>query len=231
MTENRFNLKAYSPYSKQNETCLIEGESGIFYPGVRTENISFPLSISAVQAAICSCLANRDQPIRFYQDKPESELKTFWTDQFNLEISKSLPEDIRLYDPILNNDIHIVDTLEQLCENAVTIHSDFPVAALLETDKGFIPGANIEIGAWSLGLCAERVAISRALSAGFASFLCMHIYAPKGQFSSPCGACRQVLAEHMPGKPVELHHNKISLSRHLTNHLLPYGFITKSLNK
>lgn len=228
---NKFNLKAYSPYSNRNETCLVEGKSGFFYPGVRVENISFPLSISAVQAAVCSCLANRDEPVRLYQEAPESELTEYWTDQFNLELSVSLPGDIRLYDPVLDSNIHLFDTLVQLCEHAITIHSDFPVAALLETDKGYIPGANIEVSAWSLGLCAERVAISRALSLGIQNILGLHIYAPKGQFSSPCGACRQVLAEHMPDKPVELHHNKNSLSRHFTNHLLPYGFITKSLNK
>ena len=224
-------MKAYSPYSGTEETCIVEGKSGFHYPGVRIENISFPLTISAVQAAVCSCLANNDIPIKLYQELPESELKQYWLEQFNLNASNSLPQNPNWFDPVLDKNINVIDTLEKLCSKSVTIHSDFPVTALLETENGFVPGANVEVSAWSLGLCAERVAVVRAISAGLGDFKTMHIYAPKGLFSSPCGACRQVLAEHMPDKPVELHHKKDSLTRHLTNHLLPYEFVTKSLNK
>ncbi len=224
-------MKAYSPYSKTEETCLVLGESGSYYPGVRIENISFPLTISAIQAGICSCLANGDTPVSIYQNTPVSELRSYWIEEFNLSFYSTFPSNPHLYNPLITEEIDIPETLDALCTKAVTIHSEFPVTALLKTEDGFVPGVNTEVSAWSLGLCAERVAISRAIAAGLHEFTNMHIYAPKGQFSSPCGACRQVLAEHMPGKPVELHHDKETLSKHFTNHLLPYGFITKSLNK
>lgn len=224
-------LTVYTPYSNTDETCYIKGESGMYYPGVRIENISFPLTISAIQAAVCSCLANGDVPEMLYQASAESELKSYWMNEFNLSFSSELPSNPKIYNPLLPEETDVITMLEDLCSTAVTIHSNFPVTALLKTEAGLVPGVNVEVGAWALGLCAERVAISRALAAGLQEFEAIHIYAPKGQFSSPCGACRQVLAEHMPDKPVELHHDKVTLSKHFTNHLLPYGFITSSLNK
>ncbi|MEX2435670.1 MAG: cytidine deaminase [Balneolaceae bacterium] len=231
MSQNNLSLKCYSPYSGTEEVCLVEGKSGLFYPGVRIENISFPLTISAVQAAICSCLGNSDKPVALYQPEPSSELKQHWVDEFNLKTKASLPEKANLYNPLMNLNINIHETLLDLCSNAQTIHSGFPVSALLETDDGYIPGVNVETNAWGLGLCAERVALSRAVSAGYTLYLGLHIHAPKGEFSSPCGACRQVLAEWMPDKRISLYHGDGTRSSHFTSHLLPYGFTTSSLNK
>lgn len=231
MKKQDLHSRCYSPYSNTQEACYVEGESGMFYEGVRIENISFPLSISAIQAAVTSCLGNADTPVKLYQAVPGSELKEYWLAAFSMDEENNLPDNPPLFNPVLSNEIDIQETLKRLCDKAVTIHSDFPVSTLLEINEGYIPGVNVEVCAWSLGLCAERVALSRAISAGYNNYRKMHIYAPKSLFSSPCGACRQVLAEHMPNKTVELHHKQNNLSKHFTNHLLPYGFITESLNK
>jgi homotetrameric cytidine deaminase len=225
-------MSNYAPYSHSEEYCLVEGKSGLFYPGVRVENISFPLTISAVHGAISSCLANGDQPASIYQDEPHSELLEVWIEEFDANRINSLPESPTLFNPLLPLDSDINATLKELAKNCVIPHSNFPVTALLETPDGYIPGVNVEVGAWSLGLCAERTAIHRAITAGYGDSLGrLHIYAPKGDFSSPCGACRQVMAEFMPREQVVLHHGNQTSSSHFVKDLLPYGFTGSTLKK
>ncbi|MEX0944612.1 MAG: cytidine deaminase [Balneolaceae bacterium] len=228
-------LKSYSPYSGIEESCFIEGASGLFYPGVRIENVSFSLTISAVRAAVCSCLANGDQPRQLYHLKSteQPDLTDFWVNEFALKKKEKLPDKFEQYNPILFTDLtdKPIEELTRLCKNAVTIHSDFPVSSLLKTDLGYISGVNVEVSSWSMGLCAERVAISRAISHGLDHFEIIYVYAPKSSFCSPCGSCRQVMNEFMHDKVVELHHSDHTISRHFVQHLLPYGIVTDKLKK
>lgn len=226
-------LESYSPYSGVEQGCFIEGESGLLYPGVRIENISYPLTISSVQGAVCSCLANRDKPVRYYSEQPDPELLHWWAEQYDFEIIRKLPEKGELFSPLkAPSEIPSVsDALEELLAYAVTIHSDFPVSALILTSEGYVGGVNVEVPSWSLGLCAERVAIARTIAHNFSDLHEISICAPKSEFSSPCGACRQVLSEFMPDSVVELYHGDSSLSRHNVRHLLPYSIITQALKK
>lgn len=229
MTKSDISGREYAPYSGITETCLIAGKSGMIYPGVRLENISFPLSISSMQGAICSCLGNGDQPAAVLISGKKPELYDQWVKEFGLDEPKSLPADAPVYDPFISEADDMAESLKELAKNAVTTHSDFPVSALLETDKGLVAGVNVEVEAWALGLCAERVAIFRAVSAGVTEFKKISVYAPKGDYSSPCGACRQVLAEWMPEKRITLHHGDGTQSGHFISELLPYGFTSKKL--
>ncbi|WP_263263457.1 cytidine deaminase [Pseudomonas sp. RIT-PI-S] len=79
-------------------------------------------------------------------------------------------------------------------------YSNFPVgAALLCADGEVIHGCNVENISFGLTNCAERSALFAAISRGMAprTFKAMAVYAPKVELISPCGACRQVLAELM----------------------------------
>jgi len=184
-----------------------------------------------MQGAICSCLGNGDSPKSYYIDTENEELQTYWIDQYTLSRLHQLPESATLYDPFMAEPGKPDDMLRSLIEKAVIPHSEFPVSALLYTEKGVIPGVNIEVNSWALGLCAERVALFRAVAAGAKSFRHLKVYAPKGDFSSPCGSCRQVLTEWMPDKNVELHHGDDTISTHKIMHLLPYAFSSKKLIK
>ena len=114
---------------------------------------------------------------------------------------------------------------------SVIPNSDFPVSALLYVDDGYFEGTNIEVNDWTKGLCAERVALAKAITAGYFSFNHLEVHTQKGEFSSPCGACRQVIIEHLPYHTIKLHHADGSLSEHSTVDLLPYNFKTSSLKK
>lgn len=222
---------SYSPYSHQEEGCFILGASGVSYPGVRIENSSFPLTITAIQAALCSCLGNKDQPVGVYNTGSKSQLNNFWENKFKLKVLTDRSDITTIYSPFIPQPTDMFKALEHLCKQSVTPNSSFPVSAVLETDKGSIPGVNIEFPEWQTGLCAERVAISRAISYGIHSFKSMYIHTPKGDYCSPCGACRQVLYEFMPKGIVFLYHRKFETTRHYVKHLLPNAFVAASLNK
>jgi homotetrameric cytidine deaminase len=223
--------RVYSPYSDRgSDCCVILGSSGTAYPGVRIENISFPLTITSLHGAISSCLANGDRPVAYVTDSDHLEMETYWVDQLNLDKLDNVPSSASVYDPLLPLSIDTETELEKLTHQAVIPHSDFPVAALLKTNAGFIPGANVELDSWTLGLCAERVALFRAVSHGITEFSDILVAAPKGDFNSPCGACRQVLMEWMPRGRINLHHGDNSHSTHNIKDLLPYAFSSRNLS-
>lgn len=226
--------RSYTPYSNTPKACIIVGKSGKFYPGVRIENISFPLTIPAIQAACCFCLADGDTPESvLLKDESYPEQLDFWVKEFDLrkEIKPNI-EDIQLGDPIVYIETSEVKSeLIGLLSDAITIHSNFPVSALLLTSKGYISGVNIEVSDWTFGLCAERLAIAKAICYGIENLESMSLHTLKGEFSSPCGACRQVIHEHLPDNEINFFHADGTLSVHYTSDLLPLSFSSTSLTK
>lgn len=71
-------------------------------------------------------------------------------------------------------------------------------AALLAGDVRVFLGCNVENASYGLSLCAERNAVAQAVAAGCRSFSAIAIAADSQRRASPCGACRQVLAEFNP---------------------------------
>ena len=81
-------------------------------------------------------------------------------------------------------------------EHAVADFSHFTVGAALETDTGeIITGCNVENASYGLTICAERVAIFKALSEGKRAFKRMVVVADTVDPTPPCGACRQIIWE------------------------------------
>lgn len=81
-------------------------------------------------------------------------------------------------------------------EYAVADFSHFKVGAALETDDGeIITGCNVENASYGLTVCAERVAIFKALSEGKRSFKRIVVVADTTDPTPPCGACRQIIWE------------------------------------
>jgi cytidine deaminase len=73
-------------------------------------------------------------------------------------------------------------------------YSHYPVGAALLTSSGRIyDGVNIENAAYPTGICAERVAVFKAVSEGERHFVALAVVTSNG--GTPCGSCRQVLAE------------------------------------
>lgn len=98
-------------------------------------------------------------------------------------------------------------------------YSKFAVGAALLTDSGRVyTGANIENAAYPSSVCAERVALFKAVHAGERSFAAIAVTAV------PCGECRQVLSEFSDGS-LEVIIEKDGITQtHRLDELLPYGF-------
>jgi cytidine deaminase len=110
-------------------------------------------------------------------------------------------------------------------ERAMAAFSEFKVGAALETGDGrIITGCNIENSTYGLTMCAERVAIFKALSDGHRSFKRIAIVADTAQTTSPCGACRQMLWEFAGNIEVILADLKNIKTTHQLKDLLPHPF-------
>ena len=81
-------------------------------------------------------------------------------------------------------------------KNSYSPYSNFAVgAALLCKDGKIYRGCNIENGAYPTSMCAERVALFKAVSEGERDFISIAIVSSSGEITPPCGACRQALSE------------------------------------
>ena len=81
-------------------------------------------------------------------------------------------------------------------ERAVAPFSHFRVGAAVETEDGKLyTGCNIESASYGLTVCAERVAIWKALSEGERRFKRLAVVADTDQLTPPCGTCRQIIWE------------------------------------
>lgn len=109
-------------------------------------------------------------------------------------------------------------------QKAIAPYSGFKVGAALLTDSGrCYTGCNIENPTLMLTMCAERVALFKALSEGERSFSSISIVSSEGEYCFPCGACRQLLVEFAPGIKVIVK-SKEGLKTFTIENLLPYHF-------
>jgi cytidine deaminase len=99
----------------------------------------------------------------------------------------------------------LVDAARAAREHAVADFSGFKVGAALETaDGAIVTGCNVENASYGLTICAERVAIFKALSEGKRSFTRIAVVADTANPTPPCGACRQIIWEFCGNIPVVL---------------------------
>ena len=110
-------------------------------------------------------------------------------------------------------------------DRAMAAFSEFKVGAALETADGrVITGCNIENSTYGLTMCAERVAIFKAVSEGHRSFTRIAVVADTSQPTSPCGACRQILWEFAGNIEVILADLEKVKTTHMLKDLLPHPF-------
>jgi len=88
----------------------------------------------------------------------------------------------------------LIDLAIEARRRAYAPYSNYPVGAALRTKSGRVfTGCNVENAAYPTGMCAERVAVFKAVSEGEREFEVLAVVTSNG--GSPCGGCRQVLAE------------------------------------
>lgn len=119
---------------------------------------------------------------------------------------------------------------------AYTPYSHFKVGAALLTKSGKLyTGCNIENSSYTPTVCAERTAVFKAVSEGESDFAVIAVVGGKDEnpleFCSPCGVCRQVLAEFCGEDFRILLGNPEKFQSYTVDEILPFSFTKKDLNK
>ncbi|MGT2932731.1 cytidine deaminase [Streptococcus catagoni] len=121
---------------------------------------------------------------------------------------------------------NLVSLAMEVSKNAYVPYSHFPVGAAVLTKDGHVfTGCNVENASFGLTNCGERTAIFKAVSEGYQEFSEIAIFGNTNEPVSPCGACRQVMAEFFPSTAKVTLISKDGQTRVTTvGDLLPYSF-------
>ena len=131
----------------------------------------------------------------------------------------------------------LLQTAEAARQNSYCPYSRFAVGAAILCDDGRVfDGCNIENAAFSPTICAERVAVAKAVSAGVRKITAVAVVGgnvgKQVVTCTPCGVCRQVLAEFCaPDTPVYMYDKDGGVCVRTLNELLPFGFSAADLEE
>jgi cytidine deaminase len=119
----------------------------------------------------------------------------------------------------------LVDAARRARTHAVADFSGFKVGAALETaDGSIVTGCNVENATYGLTVCAERVAMFKALSEGHRAFRRVAVVSDTADPTPPCGACRQILWEFAGDIDVTLANLQATTGQYRMRELLPLPF-------
>ncbi len=104
-------------------------------------------------------------------------------------------------------------------------------AALLAANGTIYSGCNVENSSYGLTMCAERTALFKAVSEGERKFKAIAIVSDDEGFTSPCGACRQVILDLAGNIDIVLADRKGNLRVHTMEDLLPHPFTAEDLRR
>jgi cytidine deaminase len=130
----------------------------------------------------------------------------------------------------LDRDQMLVAAATQARLRAHARYSGFKVGAALETADGFIvSGCNIENASYGLTICAERVAVFKAVSEGRRAFDAIAVAVDSPKLAAPCGPCRQILWEFCGDVWVHMTNLRGKTLTVRMSELLPYPFDRRNL--
>lgn len=131
----------------------------------------------------------------------------------------------------MDNDLgKLVESAKLAREKAHAPFSKFKVGAAIETASGKIfTGCNIENASYGLTMCAERVAIFKAVSEGETDFARIAVVADTADLTTPCGACRQIIWEFCADVPVTFANLEGETETVQMKELFPRAFDSKFL--
>ena len=128
----------------------------------------------------------------------------------------------RIPDDLINK---LKDAARAAAGKAYAPYSHFRVGAACLTGSGRIhAGANVENASYGISICAERVAVFRAISEGEQDIRALAVFTPTAEPVTPCGACRQVLCEFGEATEVTCFCDGPRVVTFLSGSLLPERF-------
>jgi cytidine deaminase len=232
---------SHAPYSGRPAGAALLLRSGEWIPGVRIENASYPLTIPASVAAYCGARAQGRDDF--------AALAT--SEGFMAGEAQALAHamgfgEVRVSDGVLIGEGEMpalaarveavfqaptsessgIARAREAARHAYVPASDFPVGCVVADDAGrAVAGCNVEHDDWTRGLCGERVALAIAKSYGFGPITHAYLTCLKDPNGTPCGACRQVIAELMPEADIAIDRGAAAVEHTDAASLLPGSFV------
>lgn len=115
--------------------------------------------------------------------------------------------------------------VQQAVKSCYAPYSHVCVSAGVYCSSGAVyTGVNVENGSYGLSMCAERIALYNALSAGERTFKLLLVYSPQIEHISPCGACLQVINEFAPEIIIVTMNNDLEFKFHPFSALIKQPF-------
>ncbi len=212
---------AHAPYSGRDVGAALLLADGEWVPGVRVESASYPLTVLALLGAVVAAIAGGRRDIRAAAlSRPFAAGEAEWlASALGLTLAEETPDALvfgaeplpevgarwspLLGAPVPEDDAAGLRLARQVAERAHVPESGFRVGCVLLTEGGdLVPGCNVEHADWTRGLCAERAALAVLMAYGVGPVRRVFLSCPSDPSGTPCGACRQLLAELVPEVPV-----------------------------
>jgi cytidine deaminase len=245
---HRFAAHAFVPYSRHPSAAVVLLDDGTMVPGVRVESASFSLTIPAVLNALTTATAagRRDfaaivltdaagpSEIALLGDLGFSHTSEHVLRRPGVEV---LPSPGPLLDPwhpgpVPADEASGILLAREVAGRAHVPESRFPVGCVIVAANGkIIPGVNVEHPDWTRILCAERNALGTAITYAAGEIERMYLTCLEDPTGTPCGACRQLMAEFAPGSEVIIDRGSGTPERTTPNTLLPGSFTGASIHR
>ena len=219
--------RSRAQYSDAPHAVILVLSNGDWIPGVRVESASFPLSIDALVNAVTTSVAlDRTDIVAVASTRPFTVHDlAYVTGAFGtpdvtetspglLVVGASAVPDLRAEVPPFVGvpdlePAHLVEATRHVSNRAFIPESRFPVGCLIPQDGSHaVPGVNVEHPNWTNILCAERNALGTIISYGLPVPRAILVSCPLDAHGTPCGACRQVIAELAPEASVWMDRGK-----------------------
>lgn len=209
--------RSHVPYSGVPAGAAVLLADGRWTAAPRLENASFPLTIPALQGALALAAIAGGRPAAVALSRPFEPGEVALLEEATGTLWRRQAPDLALAEgdalPILGDPLTLTLDLPPppdvaggaalalaAARRASVPASDFPVGAIAEDAAGRLAlGANVEHPAdWTRGLCAERTALVAAAASALGPIRRLYVACAKAPGGTPCGGCRQVIAELAP---------------------------------
>lgn len=244
--------RAHVPFSEVPTAAVLLLDDGTWIPGVRVESAAYSLTLPALLNAYTTAVAagraeavvafvlsrpfRREEAV-YVEELPHGAYTAYADDAWVRGPSAgdgALPAVDALLDPFLDDSVTDapggIDVARRVATRAYVPASDFPVGAVLETGDGrLVPGVNVEHPDWARILCAERNALGTHQSYALGPPRHLFLTCEGDPEGTPCGACRQLLAELAPETILWMDRRSNAPERSTVPTLLPGSFRGQAL--
>jgi cytidine deaminase len=239
--------RAHVPFSEAPTAAVLLLDDGRWIPGVRVESASYSLTLPAVLNAYTTAVAAGmgAAVAALVLSRPFRREEALYVDELahgpyekadddawlrgGLVGDGALPSVGDPLAPVLDGSLDTaaegIDVARRAARQAYVPTSDYPVGAVLDLGDGrLVPGVNVEHPDWARILCAERNALGTVQSYALPTPQHLFLTCDEDPDGTPCGACRQLLAELAPDTTLWMDRRDEPPERTTVSALLPGSF-------